>query len=48
MKLDALLALARRRLSACLVLIALAVAANLILTPLYHDGAPDYPACGRS
>ena len=43
MKLDALLELARRPLGAYLVLIAIAVAANLILTPVYHDGAPDYP-----
>ena len=43
MKPDALLPLARRPLGAYLVLIAIAVAANLILTPVYHDGAPDYP-----
>ena len=43
-ELDALPELARRPLGASLVLIALAVAVNLILTPVYYDGAPDYPA----
>ena len=46
MKLDAPLELAKRPLGACLVLIALAVAVNLILTPVYRDAAPDYPAWG--
>ena len=43
MKPDALLPLTRRPLGAYLVLIAIAVAANLVLTPVYQDGAPDYP-----
>ena len=46
MKLDALPELAKRPLGAYLVLIALAVGANLILTPVYHDGARDCPAWG--
>ena len=33
----------RRFLAAFLVAIAVVAAANLILTPVYHDGSPDYP-----
>ena len=33
----------KRILAAFLVLTAIAVALNLILTPVYHDGSPDYP-----
>ena len=34
---------AKRALAVFLVVTAIVVAANLILTPVYHDGAPDYP-----
>ena len=33
----------KRILAAFLVLTAIAVALNFILTPVYHDGSPDYP-----
>ena len=33
----------RRVLAVLLVATAVAVALNLILTPVYHDGSPDYP-----
>ena len=33
----------KRALGVFLVATAIVVAANLILTPVYHDGAPDYP-----
>ena len=33
----------RRVLAAFLVAVAVAVIANLILTPVYHDGSPEYP-----
>ncbi len=33
----------KRILAAFLVLTSIAVALNLILTPVYHDGSPDYP-----
>ena len=33
----------KRALAVFLVATAIAVAANLILAPVYHDGAPDYP-----
>ncbi len=35
--------LVKRLLAILLVATAVAVAVNLILTPVYHDGAPDYP-----
>ena len=35
--------MARKLTSIFLVLMAAAVALNLILTPVYHDGSPDYP-----
>ena len=35
--------LVKRALAVLLVATAVAVAANLILTPVYHDGAADYP-----
>ena len=35
--------LLRRLLAVLLVATAVAVAVNLILTPVYHDGSPDYP-----
>ena len=34
---------AKRILAAFLILTALSTALNLILTPLYHDGSPEYP-----
>ena len=33
----------KRLLAVLLVATAIAVALNLILTPVYHDGSPDYP-----
>ena len=35
--------IAKRVLAAFLVTTAVAVALNLILTPVYHDGSPEYP-----
>ena len=35
--------LVKRLLAVLLVATAVAVAVNLILTPVYHDGSPDYP-----
>ena len=35
--------IARKLISIFFVLMAAAVAMNLILTPVYHDGSPDYP-----
>ena len=35
--------LVKRLLAVLLMATAVAVAANLILTPVYHDGSPDYP-----
>ena len=34
---------AKRLLAGFLVLVAVAVVLNLILTPVYHDGSPEYP-----
>ena len=34
---------AKRLLAGFLVLVAVAVVINLILTPVYHDGSPEYP-----
>ena len=36
--------MAKRILAVFLVATAIAVALNLMLTPVYHDGSPDYPA----
>lgn len=38
-----MIGIARKLTSIFLVLMAAAVALNLILTPVYHDGSPDYP-----
>ena len=35
--------IAKRTMAAYLVATAVAVALNLILTPVYHDGSPEYP-----
>lgn len=35
--------IAKRTVGAYLVIVGLAVFLNLIATPLYHDGSPDYP-----